>query len=88
MGYYDKEKQPRGGMITSVNVDDFIITVDSEMGKTETVTLKRGVVRMYNDMGRIEFKEYGGPTDGRVHGWTFETVREYHFSPSRKFDEF
>ena len=88
MGYYDKEKQPRHEIVRSVDVVNLTLTVDSEAGKTVVLCFGHGRVSIYNDLRRIEFKEYGGEDDGRIYGWPFELVRGYAYTPTRKFYEF
>ncbi len=83
-GMYGKELKKRGGEVVSVSVVQFHIEVVGELGKVEAENFKNGILRIYNDVRRIEFKQFTKDEfDGQVFGWSWEDVKCYSYTPYR-----
>ena len=67
--------------ILNVKVKHCRIVVDSSIGKTTTYDFYNGLLRIYRDVPRLEFKQHGGEYDGQVVGVPFELVRYYSYLP-------
>ncbi len=87
-GLYGTEPKKRNGAIVSVSVTQFLIEVIGEMGKVERLLYGNGIVRIYNDVRRIEFKQFTKDEyDGHVFGWSWDSVKNYAYQPRDKYAE-
>ena len=83
-GFYGTEPKKRDGAVVSVSVTDFHIEYVGELGKIEVENFGNGILRIYNDVRRMEFKEFRKDEyDGRVFGWSWEDVKNYAYTPYR-----
>lgn len=81
-GFYGSETKKRDAAVVSVSVVQFHIEVVGELGKVETENYGHGILRIYNDVKRIEFKQFTKDEyDGRVFGWSWEDVKSYAYTP-------
>lgn len=80
--YGTAQPTKRDGAVVSVSVTQFHIEVVGELGKVEVENFDNGIVRIYNDVRRIEFKQFTKDEyDGRVFGWSWEDVKSYAYTP-------
>lgn len=87
-GFYGTEPKKRNGAVISVSVTNFHIETVGELGKVEVENFSNGIVRIYNDMRRIEFKQFTKDEyDGRVFGWAWDSVKNYAYQPRDKYAE-
>ena len=82
------ETRRRNEVALSVLVDECCICFDSELGTAAHATFGSGILRIYSDVRRVEFKCHGGEEDGTIYGYPLELVRWYTYKPSRKCQEY
>ena len=87
MGYFETEKKLDEAVV-SVLCEEAAVSYDSALGKIETLSFGRGILRIYRDVRRIEFKEHGGSYDGRVWGIPLDLVRYYTYQPKCRSEDF
>lgn len=86
--YNENERRPRNGAVLSVLCEEFVLTFDLEMGVQRELTFGWGVLRLYNDIRRIEYKVFGGDDDGVLYVYPFDLVRYYTYKPKVQRVEF
>lgn len=81
-------RKTRNDIAVSVSVINFHIETVGELGKIEVENFGNGIVRIYNGIRRIEFKQYSkDENDGRVFGWAWDCVKNYAYQPRDKYAE-
>ena len=75
------EPKRRNEVALSVLVEEFCICYDSELGTASHVHFDSGILRIYSDVRRIEFKCHGGEDDGFIYGYPLDLVRWYTYKP-------
>ena len=83
MGYYEPLPKKKPNAVVSVVCTSCVVEFDGAMGSLTSQKFGNGILRIYVDARRLEYKQHGGQFDGQVWGVPFDLIRNYRYEPAR-----
>lgn len=86
--YNENERRPRNGAVISVFCESVEIVYDARIGEVVKRHTGNGILRLYADVRRLEFKHIGDDMDGIIEAFPLDLVRSWTYKPQVQRVEF